>query len=53
MLKWEDRPCERCALRLGCVHLKGILDIEPPNSEHWLRETCIPNDLSKDESGER
>ena len=48
MLKWEDRNCTRCALSLGCVHYKGFIDIEPPNSEYWLREICAPNDLSRD-----
>ena len=53
MLKWENRPCERCALKLGCIHLKGVLDIEPPNSQYWINEVCIPNDLSRSERGDQ
>lgn len=48
IVTWENRPCDRCALKLGCIHLKGVLDIEPPNSDYWLNNICIPNDLSKE-----
>lgn len=48
-MKWEERNCMRCALRLGCPHSKfSMVSLTPPNKELFLKNMCTPNCLSKD-----
>lgn len=52
-MKWEERNCMRCALRLGCPHSKfAMVDINPPNKEWFIKNKCIPNCLSKEREQE-
>ena len=47
-MKWEERNCMRCALKLGCPHSKfAMVNLTPPNNEWILKNVCTQNCLTK------